>query len=63
MGRIGFCQGGWDYTALAEADNRLPLPELGVALTLAEVYAETGIVPMRVSPAPAVEPDTSPSEG
>jgi len=42
--------GGWDYTALAEADDRLPLPELGVALTLAEGYAETGIVPMRVSP-------------
>lgn len=55
--------GGWEYTALAKADDRLSLPERGVALTLAEVYAETGIVPVRVSPAPATEPGPSLSEG
>ncbi|MEJ7658623.1 MAG: Uma2 family endonuclease [Hymenobacter sp.] len=55
--------GGWDYTVLAEAHDALAIPELGVTLTLAEVYAETGIVPMRVSPALesglANEPDAS----
>ncbi|AMR28968.1 hypothetical protein A0257_18930 [Hymenobacter psoromatis] len=55
--------GGWDYTVLAEADDALAIPELGVTLTLTEVYAETGIVPMRVSPAPAAETHPSLSEG
>lgn len=54
--------GGWDYTVLAEADDKLVLPELGVSLTLTEVYAETGIVPMSVNAANADEAATSPGE-
>lgn len=34
-----------------------------MALTLAKGYTETDIVPMRVNPAPAAEPDPSQSEG
>ncbi len=45
--------GVWGHTALTEADDALTLPELGLALTLAEVYAETGIVPMRLNDLPA----------
>ena len=38
---------GWDYIVLAEPHDQLSFPEFGLTLTLAEVYAETGIVPMR----------------
>lgn len=50
-----FCKnkyGGWDYTVLAEADDSLTIPELNIVLTLAEVYAETGIIPMRANTTP-----------
>ena len=42
--------GVWSYTALAEAEDVVSIPELGLALTLAEVYEETAVVPMRVLP-------------
>jgi len=39
--------GVWAHTALAEVDDRLDIPELGLAMTLAEVYEEAGIAPMK----------------
>lgn len=32
---------------MAEADDAVVIPELGLTLTLAEVYEETGVVPMQ----------------
>lgn len=40
----------WSYTALTEAEDAVVTPELGVALTVARVYGDTCVVPMRVAP-------------
>jgi Uma2 family endonuclease len=42
--------GVWGHTALAEADDFITIPELNLTLTLADIYDETDIVPMRVIP-------------
>jgi len=41
--------GAWAHTALAEAEDALAIPELGLAMTLAEVYEEAGVVPMKLN--------------
>jgi Uma2 family endonuclease len=41
--------GAWAHTALAEAEDALAIPELGLAMTLAEVYEEAGIAPMKLN--------------
>ena len=40
--------GVWAYTALAEADDFITIPELNLTLTLADIYEETDVVPMRI---------------
>lgn len=35
--------GAWAHTALAEAEDALAIPELGLAMTLADVYEETAL--------------------
>lgn len=42
--------GVWAHTALAEVDDFITIPELNLTLTLADIYEETGVVPMRVLP-------------
>jgi len=42
--------GAWAHTALAEAADSITIPELNLTLALAEIYDETGIVPMRINP-------------
>lgn len=58
--------GVWAHTALAEAEDALVIPELGLTLTLAEVYEEVGVAPLRVtSPlefGPQDDSSASPSE-
>ena len=39
--------GVWAHTALAEADDVVAIPELGLTMTLAEVYEEAGVAPMQ----------------
>lgn len=39
--------GVWAHTALADADDAVAIPELGLTLTLAEVYEEAGMAPVR----------------
>ncbi len=41
--------GAWAHTALAEAADSIIIPELNLTITLAEIYEETGVVPMRVN--------------
>lgn len=41
--------GAWAYTALAEAEDALSIPELGLAMTLAEVYDEAGVAPLKLN--------------
>ena len=41
--------GAWAHTALAEAEDALAIPELGLAMTLAEVYEEAGVAPMKLN--------------
>ncbi|MGI4762732.1 MAG: Uma2 family endonuclease [Janthinobacterium lividum] len=41
--------GAWAHTALAEAEDSLAIPELGLAMTLAEVYEEAGVAPMKLN--------------
>ncbi|MFD1466607.1 Uma2 family endonuclease [Hymenobacter caeli] len=43
--------GVWAHTALAEAEDALIIPELGLTLTLAEVYEEAGVAPMKAGSA------------
>lgn len=50
--------GVWGYTALAEANDVVTISEVGLTLTLAEVYEETDVAPMRVVPPAASEPET-----
>ena len=40
--------GVWAYTALAEADDFITIPELNLTLTLADIYEETDVVPMLI---------------
>ncbi len=58
--------GVWGHTALAEAEDALVIPELGLTMTLAEVYEETDVAPLRVAPplkfGPEDEPDVLPGE-
>ena len=42
--------GAWAHTALAKAGDALIIQELNLALALAEMYEETGVVPMRIEP-------------
>lgn len=39
----------WAHTALAEAGDRQDIPELGLAMTLAEVYEEAGVAPLKLN--------------
>ena len=57
--------GVWSHTALTEAADALLIPELSLTLTLAGLYEETGVAPMRLSaePLPAAGPDDSRAEG
>lgn len=41
--------GAWAHTALAEAEDALTIPELGMTMTLAEVYEEAGVAPMKLN--------------
>ena len=38
--------GIWGHTALAEAEDAVVIPELGLTLTLVQIYEEAGVVPM-----------------
>lgn len=38
----------WSYTPLVEATDALVIPELNINLTLAEIYEDTGVAPLRV---------------
>jgi Uma2 family endonuclease len=38
----------WIITVLTEPEEELVISELNLVLTLAEIYDETGVVPMRV---------------
>ena len=38
--------GIWGHTALAEAADAVVIPELGLTLTLVQIYEEAGVVPM-----------------
>lgn len=49
--------GVWGHTALAEADDFITISELNLTLTLAEIYEETDIVPMRVIPFDETRPN------
>lgn len=40
--------GAWAHTALAEAEDALAIPELGLAMTLAEGYEEAGVGPAKL---------------
>lgn len=48
--------GAWAHTALAETEDVLTISELGLTMTLAEVYEEAGVAPMRVVP-PTANPN------
>ena len=39
--------GVWGHTALAEAADTIIIPELNLTLTLAQIYEEAGVVPMK----------------
>lgn len=39
--------GVWGHTALAEAEDAVIIPELGLTMTLVQVYEEAGIAPMQ----------------
>jgi len=41
--------GVWAHTALAEAEDELYLPELALTMTLADVYEEAGVAPMKLA--------------
>ena len=41
--------GVWAHTALAEAEDALAIPELGLTMTLPEVYEEAGVAPMKLN--------------
>ena len=41
--------GAWAHTAMAEANDALAIPEMGLAMTLAEVYEEAGVAPMKLN--------------
>ena len=38
----------WAHTALAEAEDALVIPELGLTLTLAEVHEKVGVAPLKI---------------
>lgn len=46
----------WLHTALTEATDTVAIPELNLALTLAQVYEEAGVAPLRATPAGPEEP-------
>lgn len=54
--------GVWGHTGLAEANDLIAIPELGLTLTLAQLYRKTGVAPLRVLPPTAAEPDGSKDE-
>ncbi|GAA4507939.1 Uma2 family endonuclease [Hymenobacter ginsengisoli] len=39
----------WAHTALAEAEDTLAIPELGLTMTLADVYEEAGVAPLKLN--------------
>ena len=39
--------GVWGHTALAEAEDAVVIPKLGLMMTLAQIYEEVGVVPMQ----------------
>lgn len=41
--------GVWAHTALAEAEDMLAIPDLGLLMTLADVYEEAGVAPMKLN--------------
>ena len=43
--------GVWAHTALAEVDDALVIPELGLTLTLMQIYEEAGVAPMKAGSA------------
>ncbi|MGI4864550.1 MAG: hypothetical protein ACRYFZ_11565 [Janthinobacterium lividum] len=43
--------GVWGHTALAEAVDAAFIPKLDLTLTLAEIYDEVSVVPMKVGSA------------
>jgi len=49
--------GVWGYTALDEANDSIMIPELNLTLTLADIYDETDIVPMRIIPFDETRPN------
>jgi len=38
----------WSFTPLVEADDALVIPELNINLTVAEIYEDTNIAPLRI---------------
>ncbi len=54
--------GVWGHTALAEAEDKLVIPELGLTMTLAQIYEEAGVAPMKTGSAAADESYASPDE-
>jgi hypothetical protein len=42
--------GAWAHTALTETEDMLTISEPRLAMTLAEVYEEAGMAPMRIVP-------------
>jgi Uma2 family endonuclease len=41
--------GAWAHTALAEANDALAIPELGLAMTLVDIYEEADVAPMKLN--------------
>ncbi|QKG57265.1 Uma2 family endonuclease [Hymenobacter sp. BRD128] len=46
----------WVHAALTEVTDTVEIPELGLTLTLAQVYEEAGVAPLRATPAGPEEP-------
>ncbi len=44
--------GQWIYTLLSEPTDVLDIPDIGLRLPLAELYDDTDVAPLRVTPAP-----------
>lgn len=40
--------GVWGYSALTEAADAVRIPELNLVLTVAEIYEESGVAPLRI---------------
>ena len=53
---------GWLYEALTGPAERLAIPELNLELTVAQIYEDAGVAPLRLTPPPtdddAESPDT-----